>query len=154
MVIQKNVEIGVSNIIPVMSERSEYRVEDSERVKRKLERWQKIATEAAKQSMRNKIPSISPIIGFDEMLNQLLQNKHQVIVPYENATGQGIKNVVFKQKYIDVIIGPEGGFEEEEIGQLRNLGANIVTLGNRILRTETAGLIVNALILSETDDLG
>jgi 16S rRNA (uracil1498-N3)-methyltransferase len=124
---------------------------------RKVDRWNRIALEACKQSKRSLVPIINTPIDFKELIDEL-HKVDLIVVPYENEEGYGIKKMVRNLnreiKNIAVIIGPEGGFEEEEIENLKNIGANIVTLGPRILRTETAGFVCTSILLYELGDMG
>ena len=155
LIVQKGTELGVKEITPVITERVVFKNEIREY--KKLDRWQRIALEACKQSKRSLIPTINPPIEFEKML-EFLKKMDLIVVPYENEAGYGIKNVIqnlqVEVKKVGIIIGPEGGFEEEEIKRLKGLGAHIVTLGPRILRTETAGFVCAALIMYEIGDLG
>ncbi|MGL4739693.1 MAG: RsmE family RNA methyltransferase, partial [Sarcina sp.] len=124
----------------------------------KLDRLNKIALEASKQSKRSHIAKVEEPMEFEEALKQM-KGMDLIVVPYENATGYGIKtmareignNIPIK---IAIMIGPEGGFEEEEIQKLKEINAHIVTLGPRILRTETAGFTCASLLQYEFGDLG
>ena len=122
----------------------------------------KTALEAAKQSKRSIVPKVTEPIGFEEVL-QKVDELDLFLVPYENANNFGIKTLINKLrneekinniKNIGIFVGPEGGIEEEEIEQLKEKGAHIVTLGKRILRTETAGFVATSLIQYELSDLG
>jgi 16S rRNA (uracil1498-N3)-methyltransferase len=155
LIAQKATELGIKEITPVITERVVVKSEIGEY--KKLDRWQRIALEACKQSKRSLIPVINSPIEFENML-ELLKNMDLVVVPYENQEGYGIKNVFQnlqkEVKKVGIVIGPEGGFEEAEIEKLKELGAHIVTLGPRILRTETAGFVCASLIMYEIGDLG
>lgn len=155
LIIQKSTELGVVKIIPVITERTVVKIQDRKKEEKKLERWQKISEESAKQSKRGIIPEICQILTFDEMLKTLKDNS-LTIVPYENEEKVGIKEILKDKgnKKINIIIGPEGGFEEGEIESLKNIGSKIVSLGPRILRTETAGFTASAIVLYELGDLG
>lgn len=155
LIIQKSTEIGVVKIIPVITDRTVVKIQERKKEEKKLERWNRIAEESAKQSKRGIIPEVCQILTFDEML-EALNNNGLIIVPYENEKNVGIKEILKSNdnKRINVIIGPEGGFEDREIKSLINIGANIVSLGPRILRTETAGFIASAMVLYELGDLG
>lgn len=154
LIVQKSTELGVKKIVPLETFRCVAKMNDKKKEKKKIERWIKIAEEAAKQSKRGIIPEISEAISFKEAI--ALLKDETVIVPYESEEEIGIKSVLkeIKSKRINIIIGPEGGFESNEIEELENIGAHIVTLGPRILRTETAGFTTAALILYELGDLG
>lgn len=155
LVIQKCVEIGVKDIYIVETNRSIVKIKNQRKEDLKMDRWQAISEQAAKQSKRDYIPQIKGVIDFTEMID-LIKEDGNVLVPYENEEDltikDGLKNV--EGNKINLIIGPEGGFEEYEINELVDIGASIVTLGHRILRTETAGLVASTIILYELGDLG
>lgn len=155
LIIQKTTELGVNEIIPVMTERTIVKLDNDKKEQKKLERWNRIAMEAAKQSKRGKIPTVGNVLSFKELLNRL-KNEEFVIVPYEDESKTGAKEILRKYtgKKINIVIGPEGGFEEEEISMLKEIGAHIISLGPRILRTETAGFTAISIALYELGDLG
>ncbi|MDY0234638.1 MAG: 16S rRNA (uracil(1498)-N(3))-methyltransferase [Gudongella sp.] len=153
-ILQKCTELGVFSFHPIITERSIVKIDEKKEIK-KLERWESIVLEAAKQSKRDLLPEIHPIQRFKEALNGL-ENK-LIIVPYELENNFGIKDFLQSINIIDevcVFIGPEGGFEEEEIDDLVEIGAQIVSLGPRILRTETAGFITCGVVQYELGDIG
>jgi 16S rRNA (uracil1498-N3)-methyltransferase len=155
-IVQKCTELGISQVTPIITERVVVKTELSEF--KKVDRWNRIALEACKQSKRSLIPIINTPIEFDELLINL-KEYDLIVVPYENQEGQGIKYLASQVqnkeiKDVAIIIGPEGGFEESEVGALEQLGAYIVTLGPRILRTETAGFVALSLLMYELGDLG
>ena len=126
---------------------------------KKITRWQKIAESAAKQSGRNTIPEVKDIVNI-EKVNQLIKEYDSVIVAYENEKENTIKHELLRLKEkietnnkikIAVVIGPEGGLEEKDVELLKQNGAKIVTLGNRILRTETVALNVLSVIMYELE---
>lgn len=155
LIIQKCVEIGVKDFYFVETYRAVVKLDNKEKADSKIARWLTISEQAAKQSKRDYIPQIKGIISFKEMMD-LIINDGEIIVPYENEADlsikDGLKNIDGNK--INLVIGPEGGFEEYEINELKNIGASIVTLGPRILRTETAGLVASTIILYELGDLG
>ena len=168
LIVQKNTELGVKAITPIITKRVVVKTELKEFKKvegfkkldefKKLDRWNKIALEASKQSKRSLVPQINVPIEFEVLLEEL-KKLDLVIVPYENQEGYGIKKLIQNIEKnninkIGIIIGPEGGFEESEILKLKEIGAKIVTLGPRILRTETAGFVCLSLIMYELGDLG
>lgn len=155
LIIQKCVEIGVKDFYAIETDRAVVKITDKKKEDTKIQRWQSIAEEAAKQSKRDYIPKIKGIISFNEMIDILKEEKN-IIVPYENEENLSIKDGLkaVEGNKINLIIGPEGGFENNEIKSLENIGASIVTLGHRILRTETAGLVSSTIILYELGDLG
>ena len=120
---------------------------------KKLERWQKIAEAAAKQSGRGKIPEIGQqVLKFKEAVAEA-KGLDGAIIPYEKEQETGIRQFVqgFRGESIGVFIGPEGGFAEEEIALAQENGITPITLGKRILRTETAGMTTAAILLYELD---
>lgn len=156
LIIQKSVELGVNSIIPVSLKRCVVKLEGKDQNKR-IERWQKIAESAAKQCGRNIIPKIENIIKIKQF-EELSKNYDSLIVAYENEKEYTLKQEIQKIKQsnkkelkIAVVIGPEGGLAEEEIETLKNYGANIVTLGKRILRTETVALNILSILMYELE---
>ena len=154
LIIQKSVELGVNAIIPVKMQRCVVKL-DMKSENKKIERWQKISESAAKQSGRNSIPQIHKIIKIEEISK--LKNEYDIIIIcYENEKENNIKKEIQKLKQnkkqeirIAIVIGPEGGLEENEVKYLEKEGAKIVTLGNRILRTETVALNILSIIMYE-----
>lgn len=156
LIIQKCVEIGVKNIVPIITKRCVVKIKDNKSEIKKLDRWRKIALEAAKQSKRGIIPRINNVIEYPE-IKRLVDDYDLILIPYELEKSESIKKVLKGTnncKKIGIIIGSEGGFEEEEILDAIKWGVKPVTLGPRILRTETAGLVTLSIILYELGDLG
>ena len=154
LIIQKSIELGVKELIPVDMERCVSKINGKDAAK-KIERWQKIAEVAAKQSGRDMIPNIENVMTIKQIAG-LTDTLDMLIVPYERAEGYSFKDAVdeIKDKNIDnisigIVIGPEGGFEPSEIEILKDSGAKIVTLGKRILRTETVALAMSSVIMYE-----
>lgn len=159
LIIQKATELGVKTIVPVITKRTVIKLKDKDKDKQnKVDRWRKIAEVAAKQSGRDIIPTIENIINiadikFDEF--------DKIFVLYENEEKISIKDEIEQLKNdnkeelnIGIVIGPEGGFAESEIEQLRlNQNVSVVTLGKRILRTETVALVVSGILMYELGDL-
>ena len=159
LIIQKSVELGANAIIPVAMKRCVVKI-DSKDEDKKISRWQKIAESAAKQSGRNTIPEIRNIVNID-IISKLISEYDILIVAYENEKNNTIKKELLQLKEklqkngklnIAVVIGPEGGLEEKDVELLRQNGAKIVTLGNRILRTETVALNMLSVIRYELED--
>lgn len=160
LIIQKMVELGVHEIIPVAMKRCIVKLDDK-KAKTKIARWQGISEAAAKQSGRGIVPKICGIMDFKEALSRV-KGMDVGIVPYEmeqmleGASGmKGTKKVVEGLQggqQIAVFIGPEGGFEESEIQAAVDAGMRPVTLGRRILRTETAGMTVMAWIMYHLEE--
>ena len=149
LIIQKAVELGAKKIVPVEMERSIVKIEDKKK-KSKTERWQSIAESAAKQSKMTFIPEASIPLSFADAVNYA-KSLDQVIVPYENkdgmsATVSALKDIKAGQK-IGVFIGPEGGFAQKEIDLLNGINAKTISLGKRILRTETAAITTLSMLM-------
>lgn len=154
LIIQKCVELGVSEIIPVKTKRSVVKIEDK-KVRTKFERWNTIAKSAAKQSKRSIIPIVKEPLSFKEALESVSDFKVKLL-PYENALGikktREILNSLSADGDIVVFIGPEGGFEEAEVTAAKESGFNDITLGKRILRCETAGLALLSNIMIRLEE--
>lgn len=154
LIIQKSTELGVKEIIPVQMERCVSKISGKDE-KKKIERWQKISEVAAKQSGRDIIPIIGNVTKIKEVCEQV-KKFDILIVPYEKAEDYSFKNALddfkklnIQKPSIGIVIGPEGGFDSKEIEILKNAGAKIVTLGKRILRTETVALAMSSVIMYE-----
>ena len=155
LIIQKAVELGVHQIIPVASRRSVVKL-DKKKEEKKIVRWQAIAESAAKQSKRMYVPQVAGVMSFGEAV-QYAGKLDVVLMPYELAKGmketKEIIRGIQKGQSVGIFIGPEGGFEEEEVRQAVSLaGARPITLGKRILRTETAGLTVLSILMFELEE--
>jgi 16S rRNA (uracil1498-N3)-methyltransferase len=156
VIIQKCTEIGVEKIIPVNTERVIVKTTEGKEFLSKIERWQKISEEAAKQSGRGRIPDIEKPITFNEAVMRF-KDYDMVLMPYEKEKATGLKQLIKSKnniRKIAVFIGPEGGFSNEETFVAENNGAALVTLGPRILRTETAGFVTLAVTMYELGDMG
>ncbi|MBZ2175739.1 16S rRNA (uracil(1498)-N(3))-methyltransferase [Schnuerera sp. xch1] len=155
LIIQKGTEIGIKEFYPLVTKRTVVKIKDSKKEKNKINRWSNIAEEASKQSKRDIIPLVNNVVGFDKMIDILKEEKN-IIIPYEMENSYGLKKALKKIRgeRVNLIIGPEGGFEKEEIQALKDIGGQVITLGNRILRTETAGIVTASIILYELGDLG
>ena len=154
LIIQKAVEIGVAEIFPLAMDHSVV-VLDRSKAGKKTERWQKIAEAAAKQSKRDMIPDVHEVMKLSRVLQE--EKWDLLVIAYESENQVSLKEVlqVHKDaKSIGIIIGPEGGLSNEEVNVAQEAGGIAVSLGRRILRTETAGLVTAAAILYETDNLG
>jgi len=159
-IVQKATELGVKRIIPVITQRTIIRL-DKEKAKVRRIRWQRIALEAAKQSGRAIIPEVREAIPFIQALDNLNRERLNLI-PWEEETSTSLKEVLkhhtshipHPTSQITVFIGPEGGFTSGEVGAAKKRGALSVSLGPRLLRTETAGLVTLAMILYELGDIG
>ncbi len=154
LIIQKCTEMGIKRVVPVSTVRTIVKLGSEKDEKKKVERWTKIAEEAAKQSGRGIIPAIEMPMTLPEALKDAAR-LDVVIVPYELEGSLSIKEVLRKDKgsSIGFFIGPEGGFEVSEIEKAKAAGAVPVTLGRRILRTETAGVAVLTSIMYEYNQM-
>lgn len=153
LIIQKAVELGVYEIIPVETKRAVVKL-DAKKAKSKTERWQAIAEAAAKQSKRRIVPVVTEPVTFSEALKRAAGMEVKLI-PYELAEGmektkEMIDNLP-ENVDIAIFIGPEGGFDEAEIVKATETGITPITLGKRILRTETAGFTVMAWIMYQLE---
>jgi len=152
LIIQKSVELGAYDIYPVEMKRCVVKLKEQDERKKNI-RWQKIAEVASKQSDRNIIPQIHNCIKITDIC-KLVDNYDKIIVAYEEEKNQSLKSELksLKEKNkIAIVIGPEGGIDHTEIEMLKKAGASIVTLGNRILRTETVALNVLSNVMYEFD---
>ena len=153
-IIQKSVELGANDITPVEMSRCVVKLNEKDKSK-KIERWQKISEVAAKQCQRDIIPKINPIITIKDIC-KISNNYDAIILAYEKENENSIKqelNKIKQQNFknIGIIIGPEGGLEEKEVELLKQNGAKVITLGKRILRTETVALNVLSNIIYELE---
>lgn len=157
IVIQKAVELGVSRIVPLALERSVVKL-SGEKAAAKRERWQKIADAAAKQCGRTRLVEVAPVQSLDEALRELPPNC-RVLLPWEEAAadprGMAMADALAEAApaACAVIIGPEGGLTAAEAGLAAAAGARLVTLGRRILRTETAAIAALAIVMYQWGDL-
>lgn len=149
LIIQKAVELGVYEIVPVAMKHCVVKL-DEKKAAAKVARWQEIAKSAAKQSKRSLIPSVALPMRYAEAVERA-QGLDVVLVPYENARGMAATKeaveAIAAGSDIGIFIGPEGGFSEEEIALAREKQMQLVSLGKRILRTETAGLATLAILM-------
>ena len=162
-VIQKAVELGAAEIVPVTSSRCVVKL-DAKKAEAKVKRWNAISESAAKQAKRMVIPAVHDVLGFGEALRYAqaagsaeTDEEPVLLMPYENAQGMDdtrkLLSSIRPGQPAAVLIGPEGGFSEEEVREARQAGFQTITLGKRILRTETAGMTALSILmyLLETD---
>ena len=153
LIIQKAVELGVSAVVPVEMNRCVVKL-DQKKKKSKTERWQAIAESAAKQSKRNVVPEIYMPMSYNEAL-ELASSLDVTLIPYENARGMTATKEALEQlksgQSVGIFIGPEGGFEESEIERAIKLGGQTISLGERILRTETAAITAVGMCMLYTE---
>lgn len=149
LIVQKAVELGVYEVIPVATKRAVVKL-DEKRAKKKVERWQEIARSAAKQAGRGYIPEVKPVMSFREAL-EYSESLDVTLIPYELAEGMAETKAVIEGirpgQSIGIYIGPEGGFEKAEVDDAIVAGAKAITLGKRILRTETAGITMLSILM-------
>lgn len=151
LIIQKAVELGVDSITPVMTRRCVSKP-DAKSMAKKLERYNRIALEAAKQSGRGKIPQVKPLLDLNEALDEMAETSCPILF-YENATAPAKEVIDQAGQEIAVLIGSEGGFDESEVVKAKEKGCQVLSLGNRILRCETAPLAALSLIMFETGNM-
>lgn len=150
LIIQKCVELGIDKIVPVETEHTVVKLDKKEQ--KKLDRWRKISESAAKQSGRGKIPEIGNILSFKEAISKTKEYDLSII-PYEKEEIKTLKFIRDEKecKSVAVFIGPEGGFSNDEVLAAKNCNIIPITLGKRILRTETAGFSTLNIILYELE---
>lgn len=156
LIVQKAVELGAARIVPVEMHRSVVQL-DEKRAAAKQKRWQSIAEAAAKQAGRGIIPEVTLPLSLPEALAQVEREETELrLLPYERAEGIAETRALIRSaragQRIAVMIGPEGGFEETEVAAAEERGFTALTLGKRILRTETAGLVILSLLMAETEE--
>ncbi|MDY5576971.1 MAG: 16S rRNA (uracil(1498)-N(3))-methyltransferase [Lachnospiraceae bacterium] len=153
MIIQKAVELGVKEVIPVATKRAVVKL-DEKKADKKIQRWQAISESAAKQSRRGVIPKIQKVMGFGEALTYA-QAFHMNLIPYENFKGmKETKEALSKIREgmkVGIFIGPEGGFDEREVALAIEKGVQPISLGKRILRTETAGMAILSVLMFQLE---
>ncbi len=152
-IIQKCVELGIYGIMPVEMKHCIVKLDDK-KAKSKQSRWQSIAESAAKQSKRNIVPEVLGVSSFDKALD-FAKTLDLILVPYENKEGMNATAEALSQlknvKSVGIFIGPEGGFEKAEIEKTLKANAKIISLGKRILRTETAAVTAVGMCMLHTE---
>lgn len=147
--VEKATEIGVSSIIPIVTERNLVKVDDTSREKAKIERWRRLAIAAMKQSLRTALPEIHDVTPFDQLLPQI-HNYDLCLIASLDKDAKNVKEceqLKTKPNRALLIVGPEAGFTEEELSKAKSLEAMPISLGSRRLRTETAGIVLLSLAL-------
>lgn len=153
LILQKATELGVHRFIPLKTERVEIKI-DSKRLESRQERWRRIVVEAAKQSGRVVIPEVDVPISLETLLTR--DYKGVKLLFWEEEKTVKLRSVLEQQKEVRealILIGPEGGFSPEEIKKVREKGFHVVSLGPRVLRTESAAIVVSAILQYEWGDL-
>jgi len=152
-ILQKGAELGMENLIPVVTSRCVVKLDEKDAAK-KIARWQKIVESAAKQSGRDMIPKVENLNTL-KMVSEKIKEYDVFLLAYENektnTLKQELKNLSKEENRIAILIGPEGGLAEEEVLSLKENGAKVITLGKRILRTETASMHMISNILYELE---
>lgn len=155
-IIQKCTELGVARIVPIVTKRTVVRLDEAKGAK-KVGRWQKIAQEASQQAKRLRVPEVLAPLSWQDFLDDLSADDLTIVL-WEDEVAQGFKALLQSldplPKRLNLLIGPEGGWDETEIEDLQQKGVHSVTLGKRILRTETAGLAALTMVLYQSGDLG
>lgn len=156
MLIQKAAELGVSKIIPIITERTIVKFSES-RTSSKEKRWQNIAREASQQSGRWDVPEVVPIMRFENAIG-MIKNVDLGLIPWEKEYKNKLKDVLRKNtaqiKKIGALIGPEGGFTEKEVEFAKEMGFVSVSLGDLILRAETASITIIGILQYEFGNIG
>jgi len=153
LIIQKSIELGIKRVVPVITERTVVKIRNESDAENKRVRWQRIALEAAKQSNRGIIPHVDIPITFDHAI-AVAKDAQLGIIAYEKEKEQSLKKFLTDRiQSVSVLIGPEGGFTEDEVSRAYGLGIKPITLGPRILRTETAGIAVVSILMYELGDI-
>lgn len=149
LIIQKAVELGVYEVIPVETKRTVVKL-DAKKAEKKVNRWNEIAKSAAKQSGRGIVPQVTRVMRYAEAA-EYAKELDVVLVPYELAEGMDCTRKIIEGicpgQSVGIFIGPEGGFEKAEVQAAADKGARVITLGRRILRTETAGLTTLSILM-------
>ena len=154
LIVQKCVELGIYQIVPVAMKRCVVKL-DAKKAAKKVERWNAIAESAAKQAGRGVIPEVLPVMSYREAL-AMAEDLDVVLLPYELAEGMAETKRLIQSirpgQSVGIFIGPEGGFEKEEVELAKAKGAHVITLGKRILRTETAGLAILSVLMFHLEE--
>lgn len=152
-IIQKAVELGVYEVVPVMMKRCVVKL-DNQKAHKKVERLNAISLSAAKQSKRGIIPTVTDVMTVTQACDYA-KDMDMIILPYENAAGMEYAKQVIADasnyEHIGIFIGPEGGFESSEVAAIEAIGGKTISLGHRILRTETAGMTILSLLMFQLE---
>ena len=153
LIIQKCVELGVHAIVPTEMSRCVVKLDDKKK-KSKISRWQSIAESAAKQSKRNLVPEVMDVMSYKEALN-FAKTLDLILLPYESKNGMkdtaDALSLIKNGMSVGIIVGPEGGFDEKEVDEAFSIGAKVISLGKRILRTETAAITAVGMCMLYTE---
>ena len=157
LVLEKGTELGVSRFVPLLSGRARVRMPDAagEGGSQRMQRWRRIVTEAAEQSGRGRVPAIEPPSLFEDAVRSA---SGLLLLPWEGERSQGLRSYLRslgdRPLAASLFIGPEGGFAEDEVRLAREAGCVPISLGPRILRSETAGIVAAALVMHELGEMG
>lgn len=153
-IVQKAVELGAYEVVPTMMKRCVVKLDDK-KAQKKVERLNTIALNAAKQSKRGVIPKVRQVMSVEEAC-EYAKDMDMLLLPYEHAEGMDYAKQIVSQavgkQHIGIFIGPEGGFEPKEVELIESIGGKKISLGHRILRTETAGMVVLALLMFQLEE--
>ena len=153
LVVQKATELGVTTIVPVTTRYADIRLRDEVDVNRRVDRWQRIAMEAAKQSGRAKVPVISPPVSFDSLVTADSEARRILFSEREGHSLQEALATKNEAQVVQLLVGSEGGWSDEELQTAKDCGWKIVTLGGRILRAETGAITATVLLQHALGDL-
>lgn len=156
LIVQKCTELGIFAVTPVFTERVVLRNDEKNDLSGRITRWQRIAEEAGKQSGRGRIPVINNPVTFEEAIRDM-KDMDFSIMPYEKESENSLKQAAHGKNSIRnaaILIGPEGGFSETEVNTAASNGISAITLGPRILRTETAGFVCLTILMYTLGDMG
>lgn len=149
--VQKSTELGVTTIVPFISERTQGRLNDKQRQK-KQDHWQKIIISACEQSGRATLPKLSPLIHFNTLVNELVTNQACYVLHFDKDSLY-FKDLSINTNAISILCGAEGGFSDSEIKELKQQSVKILSLGSRVLRTETAALATISILQNTFGDM-
>ena len=157
LVVQKATELGVTRIAPVVTKRADVRPRDGEDAAKRVARWRRLALEAAKQSGRARVPEVAPPVTLEAALSDATFGGDAARLMFAERGGVSLSELseVFKERapFVAALVGPEGGWEDEEVSRAQSAGWIIVTLGGRTLRAETAAIVAAALLQHQFGDL-
>ena len=153
LVIQKATELGVTRIVPVIASRADVKLSGEKDSERKIVRWQRIALEATKQCGRAALTTIERPTAFDKLIESSHKNSLMFAEREGNSLATALGKIRMSDSNVTALVGPEGGWNEDEIDQARNAGWQIVTLGGRIMRAETAVIVIATLLQHRLGDL-
>jgi 16S rRNA (uracil1498-N3)-methyltransferase len=155
LVVEKGTEVGVSRFIPLITEQAKVKIQEQETLVRRMNRWRRLCEAAAKQSARSIIPMISPPMIYGEFVAAIIPEESVLFHPDAKKMTPGGILAGASAKRLTAIIGPESGFSSSEVEAAKNRNIPVFSLGDRILRTETAGIVVPALLIyGEADAKG